>query len=319
MKRLFFLFMLFSSLNLSAKVNGDIYITPFKGNHKAAISFTFDDGMLCHYTDVAPELEKRGFRGTFWIIGANMGKDEKDYPWMTWEQVAELAKRGHETSNHSWTHPNLTMLSKENLMHEILKCDSVIEAKTGKRPITFCYPYNAMNDMVVSAASANRVGTRTFQEAQGQDVSKCTKESMSLWLKKVIENKEWAVTMTHGTTYGYDKWEDPSQLWDFFDEVKSKENEVWIGTFAEVAAYREECAKTRLRTLRLGKSYYIKPVMDLDEHLFKEHLTLRINGDFNGKTIIAKQGKNELKVINNGNFILVNFIPSGKRVSVKVK
>ena len=42
-----------------------VYVTKFRGNKPAAISFTFDDGDLDHALLVGPELEKRGYRGTF--------------------------------------------------------------------------------------------------------------------------------------------------------------------------------------------------------------------------------------------------------------
>ena len=297
----------------------DVYITAFKDDRRAGISFTYDDGMLCHYTDVAPQLEKRGFRGTFWIIGANMGKDEPDYPWMNWDQVADLAKRGHEMSNHSWNHPNLPSLDKETLMQEIFMCDSALEKATGKRPVTFCYPYNAMNGIVVNAASANRVGTRTFQDAQGQNVSKCTAESLSAWLKKTIDCGDWSVTMTHGTTYGYDMWNEPELLWNLYDEVKAEEDKVWVGTFAEISAYREERLNTSLKIRKTGNTWSIKPVMSLDERLFNESLTLRINGDFSNKKIVATQGKNAVEVTNRKDHILINFNPVGGKIMIEAK
>lgn len=297
----------------------DAFISAYKGDKKAGVSFTYDDGMLCHYTDVAPQLEKRGFRGTFWIIGANMGVEEPDYPWMTWSQVKEMSDRGHEMSNHSWTHPNLTTLEKDELVREIFKCDSAIESVTGKLPRTFCYPYNAVNSYVEKFASANRVGTRMFQDAHGQDVSKCTKEGLSEWLKKTIDKGCWSVTMTHGTTYGYDKWEDSEVLWGLYDEVKSHESEVWVGTFSEVAAYREERLRTTLSVRKKGQSWRVSSIMNLDERLFSEDLTLRINGDFVGKNIVARQGQKTLKVVNNGSYILVDFNPSGRLIKISTK
>ena len=42
-----------------------VSIAPYYQGKKAAISFTYDDGLLEHYTLVAPNLEKRGFRGSF--------------------------------------------------------------------------------------------------------------------------------------------------------------------------------------------------------------------------------------------------------------
>lgn len=45
-----------------------VFVTKFRANKQAAISFTFDDGDRDHYLLVAPELEKRGYR---WHILGN--------------------------------------------------------------------------------------------------------------------------------------------------------------------------------------------------------------------------------------------------------
>ena len=46
-----------------------VYVAKYKGDKACAISYTFDDGLAEHYTLVAPQLERRGFRGTFFING----------------------------------------------------------------------------------------------------------------------------------------------------------------------------------------------------------------------------------------------------------
>lgn len=297
----------------------DVSITKYLDNKDAAISFTYDDGTLCHYQEIAPELEKRGFRGTFWIVGANIGTDVPDYPYMTWEQVTELSQRGHEMSNHSWTHPNLVGMTTEQIRQEISLCDSAIRAATGKMPITFCYPYNAFDDEVLSLASANRVGTRTFWDAQGQDVSGCTDESLAQWLDSTIAKKAWAVTMTHALAYGWDTWNDPEVLWRLYDRVKQRESEVWVGTFAEVSAYQQEYANTTLTVEKHKDGITVIPSMALDPKLFVQPLTLRIDGDFANVSLAADQGGQALVVNNQGSFLLINFYPSAGPIAIKIE
>ncbi len=69
-------------------------------NDKAcAISYTFNDGLAEHYTLAAPELEKRGFRGTFFINGAKIntaGNNPADTTRLTWQQVKEMSERGYD-------------------------------------------------------------------------------------------------------------------------------------------------------------------------------------------------------------------------------
>lgn len=291
-------------------VEYDATVTPYRDSKQCAISFTYDDGMLCQYTDVAPELEKRGFRGTFWIIGANMGKDEPGYPWMTWDQVADLAKRGHEMSNHTWTHPSLPSLTIEQVEQELAQCDSMLQSVTGKRPITMAYPYNAMSPEVVAKCEEGRVGTRTFWVGHGQADSHTTLDSMNVWLNGLLETCEWGVTMTHGTTYGWDMWDDPSALYQFFDEVKAQEDKVWVGTFAEVAAYLKEREAATVTVEGTASSAKILVQHTLDASLFTEPLTVSLKGgDWNNKTPEANQNGQPLNVMNRGDELLITLLP----------
>lgn len=311
MRKLFFTLISLIMVACSEKdIKCEVAITPYRDGKQCAISFTYDDGMLCQYTDVAPELEKRGFRGTFWIIGARMGLDVPDYPWMTWDQVAELAKRGHEMSNHTWTHPALPNLTIDEVKQELQHCDSVLEAVTGIRPITMAYPYNAMSPEVVALCEENRVGTRTFWEGHGQAENHTTLDSMNVWLQGLLDAGEWGVTMTHGTTYGWDKWEDPSELYKFYDVVKAQEDSVWVGTFAEVAAYIKErdCAQLEVNIDKHQAT--IKVTHTLDTTLFKEPLTVSLKSpDWKDMTVTAEQNEQTVPVINRGDEVLVNVMP----------
>ncbi|MBO6238130.1 MAG: polysaccharide deacetylase family protein, partial [Bacteroidales bacterium] len=211
----------------------DARITEFRDGRKAAVSLTFDDGILDHYTMVAPHLDSLGLRGTFWVNGNSIEQGEVNYaPRLTWQMCREMSDRGHEISNHSWSHPNLTSLSEEALREEVFRNDDAIEAATGKRPITFCYPYNAQNELVARVCHEGRVGTRDYQEAQGQVNSGSTPESLRAWLEKVIAAGEWGVTMSHGIHHGWDQWNDEDVLWDFFRELAGRQDEVWVDTFA---------------------------------------------------------------------------------------
>lgn len=58
---LFILSLLITSNSLSG-ADWNVYIAKYKQDKACAISYTFDDGLAEHYTLVAPQLEKRGFR-----------------------------------------------------------------------------------------------------------------------------------------------------------------------------------------------------------------------------------------------------------------
>lgn len=107
-------------------------VAKYKGDKSAAISYTFDDGLVEHYTLVAPHLEKLNFRGTFWINGSRVNENAqlvKDSTRVTWGQLKEMSDKGHEISNHGWAHKNFSKFPIEEIRLDIQKNDSAIFVK----------------------------------------------------------------------------------------------------------------------------------------------------------------------------------------------
>ena len=157
-------------------------IAPYKGDKACAISYTFDDGLAEQYSLVAPQFEKRGFRGTFAINGSKINSDgglTTDTTRMSWEQVKDLSDRGHEISNHGWKHKNFARFPLEEIREDIYKNDSAIFANTGVMPRTFVYPHNNKKEEAKKIAVQNRVGTRTKQRSIG---SKSTPQNLEAWV-----------------------------------------------------------------------------------------------------------------------------------------
>lgn len=246
-------------------------IAKYKGNSKSALSFTFDDGAADQGTIAVPELEKRGWRGTFWVIPANVDKTGSDHP-MNWRRLAELSDRGHEVSNHGMTHVRLTGLGSKEVFREIHSADSAIASHTAKVPRTFCYPFNDRNKEITAAASFGRVGTRTFQYALG---GRNTAADMDAHLKKNIEEGAWLVTMTHGILDGYDHFESLDPFVSFLDTVKVHEKDIWVGTFEQVAEYSALRDATSISVEDKGhNTFEIKLNCSLDPRVFTAPLTL---------------------------------------------
>ena len=267
------LFLIVSAFMLASCGTPQVEVCKYKDGLQAAVSLTFDDGLIDDYTLIAPCLDSLGLKGTFWVIGNNIGQLENR---LTWEQCRRLSSSGHEISNHSWTHPHLTDMSAEAIEEEVRLCDEAIEKFVGKKPKTFCFPFNAHNELVDSICGAGRVGMRLYQEAQGQVNSGSTPESLRAWLRNTIDNGEWGVTMTHGIQTGWDQWNDPQVLWDFYSELASKRDTVWIATFAEISAYVGERDHCTIKVSGNAKKVTIEPECTLDPSLYNEKLTARI-------------------------------------------
>ncbi len=303
------------TIGCSADINPEnVKIADYQDGKTCAVSLTFDDSMKEHYTVVAPELEKRGLRGTFWLVGAWMPEDDlKDKYHMTWAEAAELAERGHEMSNHAWSHPDLTKLTTEEIIEEIKKNDDAITKHIGIKPTTFCYPFNAMSEEVVALAEEGRVGTRLTEFWLGGQHS--PKEYLEKQIADALASGSWIVGMTHGINYGYDCYENPAEFTDFLDYVKSMEDQIWIGTFRDVAVYKEVAENTELEVVKEGKGIKVTPKTSLCQDLFSGLVTMEILTD--GAKVKAEQDGNELPVSVRDNKSYFNFNPFGGPVSIR--
>lgn len=306
--------MFFSTEFLAAvSLNSDsmIYVAKYRSDKQAAISYTFDDGVLEHFTLVFPAFEKLGFKGTFWINGNTINEGENGpynkLPRISWKDLKTMAEHGHEISNHGWSHKNLTTCTPEELRVEIDRNDSIIEAKIGVRPTTFCYAGNRKNDTIVRIVSQNRVGTRTSQFSVG---GKSTPENLDERIAQLLADEEWGVTMTHGITYGYDFFKSDTIFWNHLNRVKSMEHLIWVAPFREVAAYSAERNNTRILIVQKGKKWKVTPTCTLEKKLFNFPLTLVVQCK-DGECITAKQKGKKLQIVYLPTKVLINFDPHG--------
>lgn len=105
------------------------------------VMITFDDSRVEHYTIAAPVMEKYGHRGAFFIMTITYNK--KNY--MTKEQIAELAQRGHTVGLHTWDHHMVTKYNDSDWVKQIVDPQKYLAEITGKPVNHFAYPFG-IND-----------------------------------------------------------------------------------------------------------------------------------------------------------------------------
>ena len=80
-------------------------------------------------------LEERGWRGTFCIVTDWIGRDDSR---LSWDDVRELVRRGHEIATHTASHRDLLTLleseGEEAVRREIGGSADRILAETGIEP-----------------------------------------------------------------------------------------------------------------------------------------------------------------------------------------
>lgn len=297
-----------------------VSVARYKGDCKAAISYTFDDGLLEQYTELFPQLKKYGIKASFCVNGNTINKYEhlvsigdttdvliKEKPRMTWQMMREMSDQGQEITSHGWAHKNVKKLDGEALRYEVQHNDTVIWEHTGVFPRTYFYPGNAKSPEKVAYCEQNRVGTRTEQVSIG---SKRDEAWLQQWVEGLIKDQKWGVGMTHGISRGYDHFKNPQVLWNHFNYISGMRDKVWVGTFHDVAAYVKERDAIKLKT-KVGKNeIVVTPSIKLNKEIFNEPLTLVVNHTL----LSATQDGKALAVSNKNGKGIVDFDPHGGKV-----
>ena len=89
-------------------------------------------------------LEEKQVKATFFIVG----EWAEQYP----ESVKEIYAAGHEIGNHSYSHPDMTSLTSDQIAQDIRKAELLLESLTGVKPTLFRPPSGAYNNKVIETA-----------------------------------------------------------------------------------------------------------------------------------------------------------------------
>lgn len=111
-------------------------------SNKKHIAFTFDDGPgNKNHVLIREVFNKYDERATFYFVGLNVKKNPK--------MVLQTYLDGHEISNHTYDHKNLSKISRAQIIDEILKTDDLIYSIIGDENKNVRPPYGAYNSNVV--------------------------------------------------------------------------------------------------------------------------------------------------------------------------
>jgi peptidoglycan/xylan/chitin deacetylase (PgdA/CDA1 family) len=120
------------------------------------LAITFDDGYRDNFENAAPVLERLSLPATFFVVSQWIGTDVVSwwdsqqgarYPWMTWDEVRSLHRRGFDIGAHTRTHADLGAVSEIDAQEEIFGARCELETQLAAPVELFAYPYGRRHNL----------------------------------------------------------------------------------------------------------------------------------------------------------------------------
>jgi peptidoglycan/xylan/chitin deacetylase (PgdA/CDA1 family) len=244
-----------------------VEVATWPADKVAACPIAFDDTRPSHYLIAAPEMEARGFRGTFNLVTGQISQ---------WDDWVELHEHGHELSNHTRHHYYFSDLSEEEVYNEVAGgVDDLVSHIPGMSWVpSFAYPGGdcpAWSEPIVALFHVSARGGHGVESADPVDMMRIqgcgyyapfSLEEMNQNLDTAIATGGWYLPYYHSITNS----DQGSYLYcprvvftAHLDYIRSREQDVWVAPQGEVARYILE---------RQGFCY---------EFIAEEEIFLRIN------------------------------------------
>ena len=152
MKTVIFLFALTLSINIvkaqadsAIAINGTPIEMLFPQGKSKALILSFDDGRAAD-RHLVKLMNAYSLVGTFHLNSNKLGTSD----YLTKEEIKTLFK-GHEVSCHTANHPNLTSLSKIDVIYEVLEDRKELERLATYPVRGMSYPFGNTNNFVIDA------------------------------------------------------------------------------------------------------------------------------------------------------------------------
>lgn len=125
------------------------------------VVIAFDDGWKSNYNEIYDYMKSLGVKYNVYLAVKEIGVNP-DY--LTWEQVKQMHDEGLVGFGaHTFTHPNMSDISKIDPKIEFDKADSIFREHLGYQPLDFCYPFGCYseesNDYIVMHTPYIRIYT----------------------------------------------------------------------------------------------------------------------------------------------------------------
>ncbi len=124
------------------------------------VILTFDDGYADNYEGAFRVLLDHSMTATWFITSGHIGKhalwrgaESAETQILTKHQLREMLAHGMEIASHTYSHPDLTKLTYNEQLIELIRSKEEIEEVINETVPSFAYPYGRYNQDTIRAVS----------------------------------------------------------------------------------------------------------------------------------------------------------------------
>jgi peptidoglycan/xylan/chitin deacetylase (PgdA/CDA1 family) len=134
---------------------GDLADAVARGDGSGHAALTFDDGLVDNLEVLAPLLRELGAPATVFVVSGWLGQPHPAATWtriVTGEELRGLRAVGLEIGGHSETHADLSLVSYEKALEELIRGKWALEEVLGETVEVAAYPYGKVGPQTIRAA-----------------------------------------------------------------------------------------------------------------------------------------------------------------------
>ena len=294
---------------MSNSLPGETIICKWKDNKTAAYSVGGDDSLRSQLFFAIPEMDRRGFKGTWWVNpgrGGSRNYKNRDDEWAEcwiacFDQWKAAATRGHDFGNHTLHHLGAATYAEAE--HEIGKTAEIIW-ETNPRQRLQLFLSGGGTSWGISDRELVEILTRyDCVRGRGGGIEDPTWEvdpsadTLRSYVDIAIREGSWHLVGFHGI--GPDcEWGGPvdgNAFTALLDYLVEKQDLVWCGTHTEVHKYDQERSNAHVQILEVTEDRLrLDLVSAKDPHLYDFPLTLQSSLPASWSAITVTQNGNML-------------------------
>ena len=241
---------------------------------------------------------------------------------LTWDMIKTFAAQGHEFASHMVTHPYMAALDEPNMVYELEKSrEEIINHLGTKHTFSAECPYGTEDERAMAYAhkvypalrnrmpekfllELNRSSRKTpvnqaieYVQWQRGATTKTPLQMMKAWVDTTAGHKNiWLVLVIHGVDgIGWEALTIQS-IDEYFRYIKSKEHDLWVATFGDVAKYMRERMNSIVKSSENKGKITVTFTHSLDKSMYNLPLTLKTVVSPEWKEVIVKQGNESSRI-----------------------